>query len=297
MKRAVWVVSICMVWALNAYGVTLRDTTVTSSVITLQDICSDIIDTVLASTVVAQSPVPGGHVYITKRDLERRFRSHGVAFSGPETIKITRNGYPLDWSRLENELSALLKNKTKDSIEIQLKSGKRAIVLDDAQYTFAFQPGERIGGYMTVPTTITTAHSQRTLMVAVYVAVYKDVIVPLQRINRHTQLSESMLTVKRLDCAGRDFVVNMDEISAFRAKRGLEIGKPITFDAIEKMPDVLKGSTLTVLLTTRSLHVEVSAVAMADAYKGECVQVKLSTGKTMTASLLHDGSAVIKEGL
>lgn len=297
MKRALWCIMTSVVWLQCVCAATLHDTTVSNPVVTMQDICSDITDIATASLVVAQAPNPGSHVYLTKRDIERRFRSHGINFSGPETIKVVRKGYPLDWNRLESELAIMLKSKTQDSVDVLLKSGKRALLLDAEKYTLAFQPGEIIGGYMTVQTVVTTQYSQRMIVVSVYVAVYKEVVVPLQRINRHAQLSENMFSIKKIDCAGKEYVTDISTISLYRAKRSLENGKPISFDAIEKIPDILKGATLTVLMTTRTLQIEVSAIAMADAYKGDRVSVKLSTGKTMTASILQDGSAVIKEGL
>ncbi len=300
MKRSVVIIFII----LRSFGMhtvhsveLFNETTVMTQSITLGDICGGISDPELLQTVIATAPLPGGYCYIARRDIERRFANRGLVFTGAEKIRVMRKGFQLDWDRVTRELDTLIRPMTENEIEIQLKSSKRVFFIDSAEYRLVFHPIREIGGYMTVNTDIITAFSRRTIALSVYIAVYKNVIVPVSRINRHERLENTLFKTIRVDCADSLYLANIDSIHSFRAKRSLEPGKPIRFDAIEKIPDVIKGKNVMIMFSSKSLQVELNATALADAYIGETVSVKLMTGKIMNASVSDKGMAVIREGL
>ncbi len=298
MKRYAAVI-VMMIIGVSVHALTLKkEVTVTAPQVMLSDIITDRLPAGIADSVVMTAPSAGGYSYMYKRDIERKFQTQKIAFAGPERITVNRKGYEVDWDRIEKELSLYVRSRITGDSAVTLKSSRRVIYADDPDYSFIFTDESVKGGYDSLKLNIVTRYGTRTIPLSIYTAVYVQALVPKRLISRHEKLSPEMFTTERVDRGSRSGLLTAtDDVALLRSKCSLQQGKPITFDSVENIPDVIKGDTVQVILTKNRMTVELRALALDDGRTGDQVDIRLDTGKILTASVTGKGTAAIREGL
>ena len=128
--------------------------------------------------------------------------------------------------------------------------------------------------------------------VSLNIRVFKDLLVPVRKIDRHELLTQDLFTVKRFDVTSltERMFTDPEEIAGYRAKQNLMPDRYITPNRVERVPDVENGGPITIVGNSDFLEIQARGVALQQGYIGESIKVKnMASQKILTGKITSPG--------
>ena len=125
---------------------------------------------------------------------------------------------------------------------------------------------------------------------------FAEVLVATTKIERNEVLSEDKLILKMMDITSlqEQPVESFDAINGYRSKRNLFIGRILTSDAVEPVPDIDVGREVSIVYTNGLFSVSTTGKALQKGWTGDYVKVRNNdSGKIILARVVDEGAVVI----
>lgn len=148
--------------------------------------------------------------------------------------------------------------------------------ISDYRFDFGNRPRGR-----TVVRGFSEAHKQLTFTIDV--RLWDSAWVVVSPVERGEVLGSDRVLRSWQDVTDLDAWTGLN-LSQVRARRTLRAGTPLTHDAVESLPLILRGRPVTVAAAAGSIKVSRSGVALADARLGEPVRVRVDRHTIISAT-------------
>ncbi len=263
----------------------------------------------LESSILDKSVTMGNTYFVTKQDVIRHLRkkffniSSTLNVNGNAYIRVDLVGRSLQRSSYENEAkkcldSWLAKKYTKYTVEPE--EHLREIVVPEGQIKIVtkqceFVLGERI---VVIADVYVNGKRYQSLPIDFNVYVYENVLVAkesksaLDRIDLYSFKKE-----ERNIAAIRGQVVSLDKgiSNSFRLSRKLYAGQVLTEDMIEPVPDVTKGSSVTVIAQVGKISIVREALAVEDGNVLDKIKIENSvSGNQYVARVIGKNRVIVE---
>ena len=183
-------------------------------------------------------------------------------------------------SQISKQLVASYKKMTTGDIEVKIPATPFAsLELPDGKITYKItQGGDRI-----VPRDIKRIEIYvndafvRTLNLPAQTAVYKDVLVASDCINREQAITKESTEVKRIDVSYKsDYVLTDESLSKeMSAKKVFQKGESIDIRFVKMKPDIARNADVRVFFVSNgSVMISIDGTAMSDGMLGDYINVE-----------------------
>ncbi|MBU1612300.1 MAG: flagellar basal body P-ring formation chaperone FlgA [Proteobacteria bacterium] len=259
---------------------------------------------------IATTPLwkaPGNHgrqQAVPRKQLEKLLAYYVPDLAGacvfPGRLVVQRGGLVFERSVIETRIVDFLTPRlavTGGEIEFHDFRTPQYIFLPDELGTFeVVDSGEIIAGSVALTLHAKGADGRISNRAAasVFVDVWKAVPCAVRPLNRFDEVTPDKITFKRKNLA---YVKDpWDGTSGpFRLSRAIGTGQPIVVDALEAVPMVAKGETVTLVYQGRTIKLAIKAEALGDAEFGDAVEVRnLQSNRTVVATVMDSSTVIVR---
>lgn len=125
---------------------------------------------------------------------------------------------------------------------------------------------------------------------------FADVVVALDKIGRHKELTADHMTIRRSETTNlreRPFYT-LDQLSGLRTKRNISRGSIIKSGDVEQVPDIDIGREVTIVIIDGLCRITARGTALQAGTAGEYIKVKnRAGGKIILARIIDEGAVAL----
>ncbi len=187
-------------------------------------------------------------------------------------------------------------DSTSYEIEILTNHLKSADVSADQLQLRPLSPKEPLGSFTVEAAVYDGNREIESAPVRMNIRRYADVAIAIDRLNRHTELTEAHVELRRMDVTNlrERAVTSFDELTNRRARRNLMKGSIITSGDVEAIPDIDIGREVRIVYIDGALKVSVPGIAMQAGAAGDYIRIRNKTsGKVIMARVVDDAAVSV----
>jgi flagella basal body P-ring formation protein FlgA len=136
---------------------------------------------------------------------------------------------------------------------------------------------------------VVDGRQEYSCMVSVKVRVFDTVLVAGRQLGRHEHITSPDVRRVRIETTElRGIALRSEkELAGLRSTRIINAGSVLTEDIVESVPDVLRGSTVRLVVRGRNFRLSVEAVAKEDGMRGkEIIVQRIGSATRVHATVL-----------
>ncbi|MCL4516879.1 MAG: flagellar basal body P-ring formation chaperone FlgA [Firmicutes bacterium] len=256
--------------------------------------------------------LPGETRRIDLGFLVARIRQAGIdprriLLQAPQVVSVTTEGVVLGREEagryLAAEIQKLLPYPAGD-IAFELTIWPERLKVPRGEIAFRIKASEAqlsravsSGSFVALADLVVAGRSFKTFSIRGRLKVLGPVAAARVALPRHRRIEESDLVIEKrlLSSVPASPVTSAEKAVGMRTTRLVKQGQPLTLGLLEKLPEVARGETVTVVATVGAVAVNVLAVALQDGWEGQVIRVqnpdskKVFTARVMGERLVRVG--------
>lgn len=212
---------------------------------------------------------------------------YGIKGAVPGEVTFRRNGTIVSEDRLRQDIKNRLSVMYPElDIEINAVRMSRDFYTADGKNYNIEIPANRFGNI-----SVTLDNGFKKTSYSISITAFKEIYVSSAQIKKGEDISDKV-TLFRTDLSK----VHGDPIKSpdgFIAKMNISSGRPVTSNVVDKRPDALKDSAVTIVIKSGNLEVFASGTLMEDAYEGKIVRAENTASGKIIRGEYREGRKVI----
>lgn len=212
---------------------------------------------------------------------------YGIKGAQPGEVTFKRSGILITEDRLRQDIKNQLDMMYPDlDTEITaMRMSREFYAPDNMQYSIDIPKG-RFGNI-----SVTLDNGFKKTSYSISVTAYKEIYVTTMPVKKGEDIKDKAALL-RTDLSK----VHGDPVKTpegFIAKMNISSGRPVTTSVVDRKPDALKDSSVTIVYKSGSLEIIASGTLLEDAYEGKIVRVENSASGKIIRGEYADGRKVI----
>ncbi len=185
-------------------------------------------------------------------------------------------------------------DRTSHTIELLSNPFKSAEVTPDEIALRPLTAREPLGLFSAIVTISEGGQKLEQQQVRMKIRRFAEVLVATDRIGSREEINSDRVTTRRMDITtlAELPIFSHDQLAGYRAKRNIRRGKIITAAALELIPDVERGTEVTVIYSDGLCRITTSGIALQTGVAGDYIKVKNKGTKKVIIARVVDGTAV-----
>jgi flagella basal body P-ring formation protein FlgA len=180
-------------------------------------------------------------------------------------------------SELRNQMVQRL--ELKDDLRIQLDKSWVGLAIPEGNWELRFVSFPSVGlrNRMWLDfDLVINGNRHSTWQVGLRCELWRNVLIPVQTIERMNPLSNSQFEVRNVDILGlmQAPVDHGIDLADYLAARGLKVGEPLTWKDLKEKPLVSKNSMIEAYASEGGMRIRLKAKALEDGIRGQTIRVR-----------------------
>ncbi len=254
--------------------------TVRLSDIVLEDLAG------IEDVVLIDSPPWGSKKNLSRNFVASRLRNRDVEIHGPIGVIVTRKMLEKS-AEIQSALGEKLRgmfaqsrwNETGGKLELEFRNFPASLPVPPGEVTIECELPANISSYQVVSFTVTTGSGfNRRFSTGCLFHLMADCAVATRDIGRRETVAEADIEWAEMDmasCYGMP-VTEKTDILGMRVDRYVKKGSVISLDAVERIPEVMKGEAVILQVSKGLMVVSAWGVSLEDGYRGDMILVRNS---------------------
>ena len=230
--------------------------------------------------------------YGQEKTINRQMASYiinkyGIKGAQPGEATFKRNGTLISEERLKDDIKNQLSVMYPDlDVEVTaVRMAKEFYAAPGGQYTIDL-PAGRFGNI-----SMTLDNGYKKTSYSVSLTAFKNIYVTKTQVRKGDSVKDSV-ALMRTDLS-KVHGDPIDTPDGFIARVNIAAGRPVTSNIVDKQPDALKDTNVTIIYRSGALEIAATGILREDAYEGKIVRVENASSGKILRGVYQDGRKVL----